>query len=660
MILDELVLENFGVYAGRQAVTLTPKGKKRRITVIGGLNGRGKTTFMDAVQLALYGTRARLSNREGLAYDTYISRARFRGAGAEEPCAVELTFSINDVNGSVSYRVRRSWKMAGKNFKEQLDVSRDGRRDRALSQTWSEHVEELLPLEISSLFFFDGEKIAALADPGQASQVISAAVTGLLGLGVIERLQRDLQVLEKRKQDEVLPEGESTELIELQSSAKRDEDLALAVSQRCAAEQNVVDRLSVELAAAEDRARIEGSSLFERRVELEGHRARAQFEVETAGAGLREIASGVLPMTLCSNLLEALAAQSSRAAGLEGPALIGLLEQRDLEVVAELGKELSEDIMSRIEQILRSDRAQRVVSSHATSYEPAISVTRAASSAMEQIELDAELVRNLLEDLSTSLDLVADYDRQLAGVPTEDAIGGVLEHRDQLRQDLAEASGRLGLLQEEAIKAEKELEATSAEYEKARRQLAMVQVQGKDAGRVLEHAALVRATLDLFKGEVRRRSIESIEAEVLRCFKKLIGKTLLAGLNLDPITCEPTLTTRSGQELHMERLSAAERQLFAVAMLWGLARVSGRQLPTIIDTPLGRLDSIHRETLTDRYFPQAADQVILLSTDKEIDAELAARLDPHTGRWYRIDYDEDREFSQVSEGYFFEEADHVA
>ena len=95
-------------------------------------------------------------------------------------------------------------------------------------------------------------------------------------------------------------------------------------------------------------------------------------------------------------------------------------------------------------------------------------------------------------------------------------------------------------------------------------------------------------------------------------------------------------------------------------MLWGLAQVSGRQLPTIIDTPLGRLDSIHRKALTERYFPNAADQVILLSTDQEIDAELASSLDSATGRWYRIEYDQALEQSAITEGYFFTEAAHVA
>ena len=39
----------------------------------------------------------------------------------------------------------------------------------------------------------------------------------------------------------------------------------------------------------------------------------------------------------------------------------------------------------------------------------------------------------------------------------------------------------------------------------------------------------------------------------------------------------------------------------------------------MIDTPLGRMDHTHRRNLVERYFPQASHQVILLSTDAEVD-----------------------------------------
>ena len=121
------------------------------------------------------------------------------------------------------------------------------------------------------------------------------------------------------------------------------------------------------------------------------------------------------------------------------------------------------------------------------------------------------------------------------------------------------------------------------------------------------------------------------------------------------------LFDRDGNRVSTERLSAGERQLLAVALLWGLARVSGKQLPTIVDTPLGRLDSTHRRLIAERYFPNASHQVLLLSTDEEIDQNLLDVIRPSIGRMYELRYDDATGSTSVVDGYFWaEETSHVA
>jgi len=80
-----------------------------------------------------------------------------------------------------------------------------------------------------------------------------------------------------------------------------------------------------------------------------------------------------------------------------------------------------------------------------------------------------------------------------------------------------------------------------------------------------------------------------------------------------------------------------------------------RQLPVAIDTPLGRLDSEHRNHLVDRYFPQASYQVILLSTDTEIRHEEVERLREAEAisREYRLEYDPKQRQTAVVAGYFW-------
>ena len=81
--------------------------------------------------------------------------------------------------------------------------------------------------------------------------------------------------------------------------------------------------------------------------------------------------------------------------------------------------------------------------------------------------------------------------------------------------------------------------------------------------------------------------------------------------------------------------------------------ISGRPLPNILDTPLGRLDSKHRSNLVDNYFPHASHQVIILSTDEEINQSYLDRIKKHIGRSYELLYCDKSASTEVRDGYFF-------
>jgi DNA sulfur modification protein DndD len=100
------------------------------------------------------------------------------------------------------------------------------------------------------------------------------------------------------------------------------------------------------------------------------------------------------------------------------------------------------------------------------------------------------------------------------------------------------------------------------------------------------------------------------------------------------------------------RLSAGEKQLFAIAVLWALAKTARRSVPVVVDTPLGRLDAEHRERLLTEYFPHVSHQVIVLSTDTEVDVEAAKLLEPHLTRQLLLAHDAATATTRVEQGYF--------
>lgn len=110
---------------------------------------------------------------------------------------------------------------------------------------------------------------------------------------------------------------------------------------------------------------------------------------------------------------------------------------------------------------------------------------------------------------------------------------------------------------------------------------------------------------------------------------------------------------RQDRPVPKKQLSAGEKQIYAISILWALAQASGRPLPMVIDTPLGRLDSEHRGHLVERYFPHASHQVIILSTDTEIDRSYVRELAPSISHSFQLRYDQADARCAIEDGYFW-------
>ena len=105
----------------------------------------------------------------------------------------------------------------------------------------------------------------------------------------------------------------------------------------------------------------------------------------------------------------------------------------------------------------------------------------------------------------------------------------------------------------------------------------------------------------------------------------------------------------------ISQLSAGEKQMMVIALLWSLAICSNKRLPVIIDTPLSRLDSVHRQALIKVYFPKASDQTIILSTDSEINNTYYNMMKENIGDEFTLVYDENSKSTTIKTGYYMEE-----
>lgn len=137
---------------------------------------------------------------------------------------------------------------------------------------------------------------------------------------------------------------------------------------------------------------------------------------------------------------------------------------------------------------------------------------------------------------------------------------------------------------------------------------------------MMKYSNIALRILEAYAVELQRRKTGTLGATITKCYKQLANKkNLIQEIVMNPETLDMQYLDENGNEVSKESLSAGEKQLMIIAILWALALCSKKKLPVIIDTPLSRLDSQHRTSIISTYFPNASDQTIILSTDTEID-----------------------------------------
>lgn len=662
MIIDELVLHDFGQYRGRNSVQLRPPSPEQPVVLFGGLNGAGKTTLLDAIQLCLFGPSARSLSREGLAYEAFLAECIHRGAGATG-ASVEIAFRHMADGEEQHYRVKRSWSRSGKGCREKLEVIRNFKFDPIATENWAEQVEEFIPARIAHLFFFDGEKIGGYADPRSSAGLIETAVYNLLGLDLVEKLGSDLSVLERRRKLEQRDQAERAEIDAAEQAKVQLEVKCSEQAETAARIRTSLGQITTKLDQIEDKYRKEGGHLYDQRRELEIALDAARQQHASVERELREIAGGAAPLLLVKGLLQQVAQQDTKETQQEDAGRIGaLLEERDHQLLELISSKSAEpSLLKAVSDFVELDRTKRLHTEGA----PYLNLSEIGRASLRALQSGAasETKLKVAETVASERKNRSNFEEaaaRLAAVPTADALAGLTATREQLRANRLQLEAELRLAHAELEKLHRDLERQTGALDRLHQAHSMALIDQDDLARALKHSARVRTTLDRFKEAMVGRHLSRIEELVLDSFRQLLRKkTLVSKLSIDRETFQLRLENSAGEILSPDRLSAGERQLLAVSILWGLARASGRPLPAVIDTPLGRLDSSHRRRLVTHYFPHASHQVLLLSTDEEISGGYLKALQPYVGRFYSLNFDESSGATSIQDGYFEERPEYV-
>lgn len=659
MYFSKIVLHNFGIYKGRHCITLHNQNGRRNITLVGGMNGRGKTTILDAVFLCLYGRKASeyiTGKKEAYAS---VLRDRINKSTPDQKTYITLEFALDD-DSSSTISITRSWQRNGKKIDTQLEVLKNGFPDEYLSENWEYYVEELIPFGIAKFFFFDNEKISQIADD-EAFDKVKDSIKSVMGVTTIESLCTRISKIAKSKTDSLKAFQDSESQAQLTRLSAQLEELDTQIRAVRARRSELVPRLEKlleELERTEQEFWKKGGTLGLNKGEIQ--RQKEHLHAVESENKLRAINAASLPATplcLCKSLVvsaynAAKAQEQDRARQYAEPIVTALYDGLMSRCQAEFGHTKLYPTLKEIIQAQFQEYRTPHTPAHAVELSP-LSLSLIERFIDTEYTKAVTLARHLHEQRDTNENLLLQLDvhlnssaDQAGAVELLDAIKDFETQKGRYEENIAKCDEELHALQNQQA-------AIESSRNKVLLQMAAQADANDDNSRILQYATITLDIMQEFTARLQAQKVHKLETNIAKCFHYLAQKqAIITSISIDPTTLDITLRDYDGGLLLKDQLSAGEKQMFAISILWGLALTSGYKLPVIIDTPMARLDSAHRTNFINRYLPNASSQVIVLSTDEEVYGQYLEDIRSYVNDSYTLIYDDMEKCSSIHPGYF--------
>lgn len=662
MKFRKFTIENYKSFQFPTEILFPDAHNGKSIFLIGGMNGAGKTAIMEGINYCLYG---------GKTEDIFRSINRKSLALGNASVSFEVEIEMDD--GSLLI-VKRTWSSGAidapksKDLEERLVVVRDGKRVSVQNkQMWQDFIRATIPPGITQFFFFDGEKIQEIAADDHSEIRLKSSLESALGIGYINKLSSDLLYIKQEERKGFIEisdadlEFKESEL-KLQNSKlarfnkernEAKEDLELFKTQKEEAKKRFQANFNVE---PETKDAIRG--IEKRRIQVANRIGQVESEI-------RNLCEKYLPYSLFGGLFDGLREQieqereSTHGEAIKENAaelakkIVRVVEDPDPIYKERLSFEKMIELEKRIFKLLREgDSFNNDVKVLNLSDRDAAKILQR----MEELEnSDIFLLQPLLEEkneLGIELNKIeASLQSGIATESEKDIFEQLQEEIESCTTQIGRKTEQLRILEEDILTHKKRVREIEIEIEKLYEKHNVSKIKAD----FINECDTIAGLLNQFVVRMRKNKVHLLQEKTFEMYKLLSSKGgLIKDITIDDKSYEIRICDRNGHDIKKSGLSAGEKEVFALALLWGLAQTSELKLPIIIDTPLSRLDSAHRDNIVRNYFPNAGEQVIILSTDTEIDNEYYRTLQSHLSGAVSLVFNQQQELTTLKSGYFWE------
>ena len=668
MLLTKVTLSNYGVYRDKNEFDFRCDLDKP-VILCGGTNGAGKTTLFESILLCLYGISFFEKKPTQKQYHEFLGRKIHRYLGTpvsatEASITVEFQFAHQ---GKVDeYKVHRMWESDDGKVREKLTISKlegDWKSlDKIEESQWQSFINELIPRGIAKLFFFDGEKIVEIAQEGNEDVEIKSSFDTLLGLDLVEQLRTDinLSLLRNLKGDS----KKIQEQIERYTTEKDEADKKIGklVEKEVMLTANI-EQIQKETNVLEEKLSKLGGGFASKRAEFKEKKLYLRTKLEQIEEEIRNICAEILPFTLIPKQIESVQKQLEvDQTLLRNTFEKEILESSFADIQSKVNSkkfwnDLSVDSAVKAELLSKLSKVLRETTEKSTVNEKSL-FNFSANDTSKLIELinkikndTGKLLEKSTKKFNETYDELQKVEISLTSAPTDDEIGPLISQLNKMNKEIGSLEKEIEQTQN-LIATEKALIKT---INLRMREVVTDKHKNKRLASGADIAERVDNVLNEYSQRLRKSKLKLLEDYLLQGIQMLIHKeNFIEKVSIDKETFEVTLYRQNDDELLKSELSKGEQQMFATAVLWALAKTSGRPLPFIIDTPLARLDKEHRVSLIEQFFPIASHQVLIFSTDTEVDENFYPKLYPYITRSYSMIYDSKKGKTTKRDGYFWD------
>lgn len=652
MILKKITLINFTVFPEKQEIDLAPQDASchqdtpRPLIVINGHNGSGKTSILTAIQIALFGKRIVAILDEKKSYAEFLEGISSSKQAASSVC---LDFEIYNHGTLEKYSILREWGFTarGKNY-EEFSVYKNGTKDSVLETAWDDFIDTIIPISIATLFFFDGERIADLATKEGITSLLKTGIYSLLGINTLNQLHNDLGFVLKNKIKEDETEADDSTILTIESDIKEIQQQLAYLNSEINITKEGLASASSQLTAINVEFENSGAKFFADRTGIEEKYELAKNSVAASNEKLLELASGILPFALIKKRTKYVVDQAKKEATAgSAKQLIDVVEDWAKQIL-ELLKTTYDESATSIQNFLNDEKAKYqslakvdvILNLPADVFSQINSLDSTINSATKQANrelMNSETARSALEEAQ----------RLKAMIPSKESVKQIIIEREQLLEQLRVANETLVVLQRKRDQLDASFRFKNQEHARALRKIAQDQTAETVDGRVVRYAQKAQLIVEELTQRVIEHSRGHLELLIGESVQLLMRKQdFISSIKIGKEDFSLSLLGEKGL-LDVDRLSAGERQLIVISILWGLAKASGRPLPFIVDTPLGRLDSTHRDNLLECFFPEASHQTILLATDTEITSADYKKISEFVSKNYVLRYNDTAKMTHI-------------